>query len=156
MASKIKLAPALPEPSLAKANKTNKDNRTNKDNKIQKRTNAETTVAKPQKISSKKQKALSRFGGGNIAQLAIVVYTIEDVAENWAALLGVPVPEIYVSLPEEQAGTHYLGEPTKGRARIAFFHLRQLILELIEPLDGPKYLARTIAHVRAGLTSCCH
>jgi methylmalonyl-CoA/ethylmalonyl-CoA epimerase len=85
----------------------------------------------------KKRRKFSRFGSSTIAQISIVVYNIEEVAENWAALLDVPVPEIYVSLPEEDAETRYMGQPTRGRARIAFFHLRQIILELIEPIDGP-------------------
>jgi methylmalonyl-CoA/ethylmalonyl-CoA epimerase len=85
----------------------------------------------------KPRRKFSRFGSSTVAQISIVVYNIEEAAENWAALLDLPVPEIYVSLPEERGETLYMGEPTPARARIAFFKMRQLYLELIEPVDGP-------------------
>ena len=66
-----------------------------------------------------------------------MVYNIEEAVENWAALLDVPVPDIYVSLPQNVGETCYMGEPTPARARIAFFKLCQIYLELIEPIDGP-------------------
>lgn len=97
--------------------------------------------AKPElkkaKGKQKPRRKFSRFGSSTIAQISIVVYNIEEAAENWAALLDVPVPEIYVSLPEEEGETRYLGQPTPGRARITFFKLRQIYLELIEPINGP-------------------
>jgi methylmalonyl-CoA/ethylmalonyl-CoA epimerase len=102
---------------------------------------ARSDSAKPKlkkaKGKQKSRRKFSRFGSSTIAQISIVVYNIEEAAENWAALLDVPVPEIYVSLPEEKGETLYLGQPTPGRARIAFFKLRQIFLELIEPIDSP-------------------
>ncbi|WP_026371080.1 VOC family protein [Kallotenue papyrolyticum] len=72
-----------------------------------------------------------------IAQVAIVVPDIVAAAQAWAALLGQPVPEIIVTDAWERARTEYRGQPTPARAKLAFFHLGQLDLELIEPIDGP-------------------
>jgi methylmalonyl-CoA/ethylmalonyl-CoA epimerase len=108
-----------------------------------------TQLSKPKlkripRAKSKPRRKFSRFGSSTIAQISIVVYNIEEAAENWAALLDVPVPEIYVSLPEETGETLYMGQSTPGRARIAFFKLRQIYLELIEPIDGPSIWSDTL------------
>lgn len=92
----------------------------------------------------KPRRKFSRFGSSNIAQIGIVVYNIEEAAENWAALLDVPVPDIYVSLPSEEGETLYMGEPTPARARIAFFKLGKIYLELIEPIDGPSIWSESL------------
>jgi 4-hydroxyphenylpyruvate dioxygenase-like putative hemolysin len=42
-----------------------------------------------------------------------------------------------VTDPVEQAQTEYKGRRTPARAKLAFFQLGQVALELIEPLDGP-------------------
>lgn len=77
------------------------------------------------------------LGTTTITQVAIIVRDIETRAKAWADLLGVPVPEIKVTAPVELAQTEYEGAPTPARARLAFFHLGQVDLELIEPIDGP-------------------
>ncbi|WP_049823071.1 VOC family protein [Thermobaculum terrenum] len=74
---------------------------------------------------------------GPIVQVGMVVKDIEKAARRWAALLGSPMPEVIVTAPWEQAHTEYRGAPTPARAKLAFFHLGQVDLELIEPIDGP-------------------
>lgn len=77
------------------------------------------------------------LGTVTVTQVAIVVRDIEARARAWADVLGLPVPEIIVTDPVEVARTEYEGAPTPARARLAFFHLGQVDLELIEPLGGP-------------------
>ena len=37
----------------------------------------------------------------------------------------------------DKAHTHYNGEPTEAQAKLAFFEIDSLSLELIEPVNGP-------------------
>lgn len=75
--------------------------------------------------------------GSRIAQIGIVVQDIEARARDWAQLLGLPVPEIQTTDSYELARTEYQGAPSTARARLAFFHLGNIDLELIEPIGEP-------------------
>lgn len=77
------------------------------------------------------------LGTTTIRQVAIVVRDIEARARAWAGVLGVPVPPVIITDPVDRARTEYGGAPTPARAKLAFFHLGQVDLELIEPIDGP-------------------
>ncbi|NWG19467.1 MAG: VOC family protein [Chloroflexi bacterium] len=77
------------------------------------------------------------LGSTVVVQVAITVPDIDAAASAWAALLGVPKPPIMITDPLEQAHTEYRGAPTPARAKLAFFRLGQVSLELIEPIDGP-------------------
>jgi catechol 2,3-dioxygenase-like lactoylglutathione lyase family enzyme len=77
------------------------------------------------------------LGTTTVTQVAIIVRDIEARVQAWAAVLGMPVPEIIVTDPVEVAQTEYQGAPSPGRAKLAFFKLGQVSLELIEPIDGP-------------------
>jgi len=72
-----------------------------------------------------------------ICQVAIVVEDIEAAAAAWAAVLGVPMPQWQITGPLEETHATYYGEPTAARAKLAFFDLGQLRLELIEPDEEP-------------------
>jgi catechol 2,3-dioxygenase-like lactoylglutathione lyase family enzyme len=72
-----------------------------------------------------------------VTQIAIVVKDIERARAVWAELLGVeeqPIVEI-----ESWESTHMMfrGKPSKGRAKLSFFNLENIVLELIQPIDGP-------------------
>ena len=77
------------------------------------------------------------LGNTLVTQVGIVVKDIEATARAWSQLLGLPMPAIRVTDPVEQAQTEYRGERTPARARLAFFPLGQVTVELIEPLGGP-------------------
>lgn len=77
------------------------------------------------------------LGNAIVTQVAIVVRDIEQAVEAWSALLNVPHPNIILTDTVELAHTLYLGDPTPARARLAFFSLGQVTLELIEPLGEP-------------------
>ncbi|MCS7221268.1 MAG: VOC family protein [Anaerolineae bacterium] len=72
-----------------------------------------------------------------ITQVAIVVRDIEKTACNYAELFGMEMPPIILTDPEEKAHTRYQGQPTSARAKLAFFRMGSLSLELIEPIGGP-------------------
>ena len=77
------------------------------------------------------------LGSTTVAQVAIIVQDIEARARAWADVLGVPVPEIRMTDTVDIAQTEYGGAPSTARAKLAFFHLGQVDLELIEPVGEP-------------------
>lgn len=72
-----------------------------------------------------------------IEQIAIVVADIKTTAAAWASALGVDIPEIKETEGQETTHALHLGQPLQGRAKLAFFHLENLTLELIEPIGRP-------------------
>jgi len=77
------------------------------------------------------------LGSTTITQVGIIVQDIEAKAQAWAEVLGLPVPEIMITDSHERAETEYKGKPSNARAKLAFFHLGQVDLELIEPIGKP-------------------
>jgi len=77
------------------------------------------------------------LGTTMITQVGVIVADIETKAKAWADVLGLPVPEIIITDTVDVAQTEYKGESTPARAKLAFLHLGQVDLELIEPIDGP-------------------
>ncbi len=77
------------------------------------------------------------LGTTTIVQVGIIVRDIEARARAWADILGLPMPEIQVTDTVDVAQTEYGGSPSHARARLAFFHMGQVDVELIEPIDGP-------------------
>jgi methylmalonyl-CoA/ethylmalonyl-CoA epimerase len=77
------------------------------------------------------------LGTTTVTQVGVIVADIEAKANAWAAVLGVPVPDIIITDGFDMAQTEYEGEDSKARAKLAFFNLGQVDLELIEPIDGP-------------------
>ena len=72
-----------------------------------------------------------------MTQVGLVVRDIEAKSKAWADLLGVDVPEVIVTDELDKAHTRYKGEPTEARAKLAFFNLDNIQIELIEPIGGP-------------------
>lgn len=70
----------------------------------------------------------------SITQLGFVVNDINKSAKAWAEFLTVKVPEIITTDPVEKAHTTYNGKPTEARAKLAFFQLDNITIELIEPI----------------------
>ncbi|MCS7105079.1 MAG: VOC family protein [Thermofilaceae archaeon] len=72
-----------------------------------------------------------------ITQVALVVRDIERVAEAWARLLGVEKPDVIETGDVEETRMEYKGTPSNARAKLAFFDLGGLTLELIQPVGEP-------------------
>jgi len=79
--------------------------------------------------------AQEKFGKGQITQIGIVVKNIEEASKKWATILGFDkVPDIIITDEYEKANTQYEGEPSDARAKLTFFRLNNITIELIEPV----------------------
>ena len=77
------------------------------------------------------------LGNNIITQVGIIVSDIETKARAWSEILGLPMPNIIITDPVDKTQAEYSGKSTTARAKLAFFHMGQLDVELIEPIDGP-------------------
>ncbi len=80
---------------------------------------------------------MSKNGLGThiVTQIAIVVKDIEKTSEAYSRILGLPKPPISISGGENARAVHR-GKSTMAQAKLAFFDLGQVSLELIEPMGG--------------------
>lgn len=72
-----------------------------------------------------------------MTQVGIIVDNIEASAANWAAFLGMEeVPGISIAEGHESVPTEFRGQPSDAKAKLAFFQLDNITIELIEPMGG--------------------
>ena len=81
--------------------------------------------------------SMEGLGTDVLCQVGLVVRDIERSAQACSRILGLPVPPVRVTDAYDLARTTYRGQPTEARAKLAFFQLGQVALELIEPIGGP-------------------
>lgn len=72
-----------------------------------------------------------------ITQIGIIVRDIEKTAREYADLFGMAMPAITVTAPVQQSQTEYRGKSTEARAKLAFFNMGSVQLELIQPDEEP-------------------
>ncbi|MBN2003371.1 MAG: VOC family protein [Anaerolineae bacterium] len=77
------------------------------------------------------------IGTNVVCQVGLVVKDIEKSAAAYSAVFGMPVPNIVVTDDYDKAQTVYRGKPTEARAKLAFFDMGQVQVELIEPIGEP-------------------
>jgi len=77
------------------------------------------------------------LGTTTVTQVGIIVHDIEAKARAWSEILGLPMPPIITTDTLDIAQTAYQGQPTTARAKLAFFHMGQVDIELIEPIGEP-------------------
>ncbi len=77
------------------------------------------------------------LGTNIVCQVGLIVRDIERSAEAYSRVFGMPKPPVIVTDEAKIARTMYRGEPTEARAKLAFFQMGQVSLELIEPIGGP-------------------
>ncbi len=77
------------------------------------------------------------LGTNVIAQVALIVRDIEKTSRKMADIFGVEKPQWFWTDPPEKAQTRYRGESSPARAKLAFFDMGSLQLELIEPDEHP-------------------
>lgn len=70
-------------------------------------------------------------------QIGIVVHDVEKVAAAYAELLGIEKPQSFWTDGYEKSEARYMSEPTNARAKLAFFKLGSVELELIQPDQEP-------------------
>lgn len=70
-------------------------------------------------------------------QVGIIVEDIENSCRAWADFLGMEdIPEIMVAAGHESKPTEFMGKPSDATAKLAFFQLENITIELIQPLGG--------------------
>lgn len=69
-----------------------------------------------------------------LVQVAIVCRDVEATSKRWAATLGVEAPKIRLTRPGREVKVMFRGRPSDGQAKIAFFRVGQVSLELIQPV----------------------
>ncbi|MFS1511692.1 VOC family protein [Chengkuizengella sp. SCS-71B] len=72
-----------------------------------------------------------------VTQIGIIVKDIEKTSKVFADFFGVDQPEALWTDGDNKAQTEYKGSSTKARARLAFFDMGSLQLELIQPDENP-------------------
>jgi len=72
-----------------------------------------------------------------ICQIGIIVRDIERTAKAYADIFGMDTPKIIITDTEEITHIKFRGAPTQARAKLAFFQMGSLSLELIEPVGDP-------------------
>ena len=75
------------------------------------------------------------IGTNLVCQIGLVVKDIEKSVAAYCDILGLPKPRTTITDVREKAKTVYRGQPTEARAKLAFFDMGQVQIELIEP-DG--------------------
>jgi len=77
------------------------------------------------------------IGTNVICQIALVVRDIERMAKTYADVFGMDVPSVRITDTADISHIKYRDAPTQARAKLAFFDMGGLSLELIEPVGGP-------------------
>jgi catechol 2,3-dioxygenase-like lactoylglutathione lyase family enzyme len=70
-------------------------------------------------------------------QVALVVRDIEQARQTYAQLFGCEPPPVLETDAADKSHIQYRGHTTPARAKLAFFPLGAVALELIEPVGGP-------------------
>jgi methylmalonyl-CoA/ethylmalonyl-CoA epimerase len=72
-----------------------------------------------------------------ITQIGIVVKNIEKARVDWAKFLGIEEQPIVETEGWEATHATFRGKPSRARAKLTFFQLENIVLELIEPIGKP-------------------
>jgi methylmalonyl-CoA/ethylmalonyl-CoA epimerase len=74
---------------------------------------------------------------GTLCQVGFIVNDIEASARRYAETFGLPQPPIIQTPGFDKAKTTVNGRPSEATAKLAFFKMGQLVIELIEPDEKP-------------------
>jgi methylmalonyl-CoA epimerase len=79
--------------------------------------------------------------------VGIVVADLEAAIDAWSKLLGIETPPgIVVGEGHGDNPTHYRGNPSEAKVRLAFFNLENIQIELLSPLgEEPNHWAEFLA-----------
>ncbi|RJX41591.1 VOC family protein [Paenibacillus pinisoli] len=77
------------------------------------------------------------LGTNTITQIGLLVHDIEAVSQAYADFFGLEKPEWFWTDTADQAQTEFNGQSSEARAKLAFFDMGSLQLELIEPDRHP-------------------
>lgn len=77
------------------------------------------------------------LGNRVITQIGFVVHDIDKTSQAYADFFGVEKPQWFWTDTQDKAQTEYKGSPSEARAKLAFFDMGSVQLELIEPDEHP-------------------
>jgi 4-hydroxyphenylpyruvate dioxygenase-like putative hemolysin len=77
------------------------------------------------------------LGTNVITQIGILVNDIDATSQAYADFFGIDKPEWFLTDTVDAARTEFRGQSTEARAKLAFFDMGSLQLELIEPDHNP-------------------
>ncbi|RYG48422.1 hypothetical protein EON79_04490, partial [bacterium] len=83
---------------------------------------------------SRRRAILSVMQSPKLAQVAFVVSDMDAAIARWRAALGLPEPHVVETDPGSAVRMDYRGVPSDARAKLAFFDLGGVQLELIQPI----------------------
>ena len=72
-----------------------------------------------------------------ITLIGILVHDIEKTSQAYADFFGIEKPQWIMTDTVDQAQTEYRGKRSEARAKLAFFDVGSLEIELIEPDQNP-------------------
>jgi methylmalonyl-CoA/ethylmalonyl-CoA epimerase len=84
--------------------------------------------------SSKSNNMKGLLDNHKMTQVGFIVSDIDQSARTWAEFLGMEVPEVILAEGHYMNPTTYRGESTDAKAKLAFFQLENITIELIEPV----------------------
>ncbi len=73
----------------------------------------------------------------HVTQIGLVVKDIEKSRAAWSKLLGVEEPRIVETESWESTHMTFRGKPSEARAKLTFFKLENIVIEIIQPIGGP-------------------
>lgn len=91
------------------------------------------------------------LGTDIVCQVGVIVRDVEKASKAWAEILGASVPQWRMTGPADESHIRYRGQPTEARAKLAFFNLGQVQLELIEPVGAPSTWAEFLEQHGQGI-----
>lgn len=72
-----------------------------------------------------------------VCQIGLVVKNADRIAEKLERITGVKPSEPTITEAYDKARTNFRGSPTPARAKLIFFPMGQLSIEIIEPIGEP-------------------
>lgn len=76
------------------------------------------------------------MGFKKVVQIGVVVSDIEKAREKWARLLGLEPQPIIETEDWKHTQMTFRGKPSPGRAKLTFFRLENIVIEMIQPIGG--------------------
>src|ERR1700759_2635556 len=86
-----------------------------------------------------------------ISQIAIVVKAIDESLERYYRALGWGPWNVYEHKPPALHDTYLHGEPTEFTMLCAETHVGEIVVELLQPVDGPSIYKEWLAQHGEGL-----
>jgi methylmalonyl-CoA/ethylmalonyl-CoA epimerase len=83
------------------------------------------------------KKTVRKLDPKPFTQIAFVVKDVAKTSKAYAELFGLPVPKWQLTDGLDKAHTQYKGKQSKAKAKISFFLIGDIMMELIQPVGGP-------------------